>query len=84
MNCTVDAREQARAVARQLDTDPRVLAVDVIEPITDPTDRWAVDLILCSDCDGIPSPVIAVLAEYGLTIRHAGPRGDHWQALATA
>lgn len=81
MNCTVRARDQARAAARQLDADPRVLAVDLIDPATDPTDSWTVDLI-CNSESGLPSPVHSVLAEYGLTIRQVRPRSDHWQCLA--
>lgn len=83
-HCTVRARDQAKAAARQLDADPRTLAVDVIDPATDPTDRWTVDVILVEECDAIPTPVLSILSEYQLAIHDQQRRGDHQQFLAVA
>ena len=82
MTCTVDARKRTRKAADTLELHRQVDAVDVIEPATDPTDRWTIELVVC--VNGVPDTILDTLAEHELTLRHAGPRGPYWHVVAVA
>lgn len=80
MSCRVESRHRAHNVVNELESVPAVTGVDVVSPSVDPTDRWTVEVTLRTD--GIPAVVNGILGEYGLTLRHAGPRGDSWHGVA--
>ena len=80
--CHSRERNRARNCAQLLVAHDLVHAVDVIEPATDPTDRWTIELVLC--VNGVPDTILDTLAEYQLTLRHAGPRGPYWHVVAVA
>lgn len=82
MSCTVDARKRTRKAADALEVHHQVEAVDVLAPATDPTNRWTIELVLC--VNGVPDTILDTLAEYQLTLRHAGPRGPYWHVVAVA
>lgn len=80
--CRSVARRRVFNAAEEFDSAPSVVAVDVIPPTRDPTDCWTVELTL--NRDGLPGSVTGILSEHDLTLRHAGPRGTHWHAVAVA
>lgn len=79
-NCTVEARNKARAAIETLAARPDVVAHDLIPPQTDPSDRWTVELRI--DADGLPPAIVAELADRRLTLRHSGPRQSMWHCVA--
>ncbi|MFD1588210.1 hypothetical protein ACFR9U_14605 [Halorientalis brevis] len=80
MNCRVEARHRAHNAVNELEAVPAVIGVDVIAPSVDPTDQWTLELTLRTD--GVPAVVNSILGEYGLTLKHAGPRSDWWHGMA--
>lgn len=82
MTCTVEQRQNARDCATACLDEPAVVAADALDPATDPTDRWTVELVLC--VDGVPPAVSRLLSLYDLTIRDVSPQRDQWRAVAVA
>lgn len=82
--CSPEARQQARAAADALDLREDVLAADCLNPETEPTDLWAVELTLPLRTGGVPPEIAVELARRGLTVRLSQPRNTHWYVLATA
>lgn len=80
MTCTVAKRERARKCADTLAARESVLAVDVLDPHTDPTDRWTLDIVLCTE--GVPPVALDDLGNYQATLRSVARQGTHWQAVA--
>lgn len=81
--CQPQQRARTERAARSLRVLEPCLAVDVLEPDTDPTACWTVDAVL-RDTDGVPPAVLDILADEGLTLRYSQSHGDHQQLLATA
>lgn len=81
--CTAAERSRARRCAGVLRPFPSVIAVDVLAPADDPTDRWTLDIVLGPRADGVPPAVLDELGAFQATLRSAAPQGDGWQALAT-
>lgn len=84
MRCLADDRDAARSAARQLETDARVLAIDVLDRDTGPVDDFTLELTLDRTADGLPPAIAAELAERQLTIRSVKPRGRCWHVIARA
>lgn len=82
MTCTVEKRERARKCADTLAAREPVLAVDVLDPHTDPTARWTIELVLCAE--GVPPQVLDDFGNYRLTVRSVAPQGPFYQVVATA
>lgn len=80
MNCRVEARHRAHNAVNELESVPAVVGVDVVAPSVDPTDRWTIELTLRTN--GISAVVNSILGEYGLTLKHAGPRSEWWYCVA--
>jgi hypothetical protein len=74
----LDARDQARATIARLAGRPEVLGTDLVDPDTDPTGRWTVEIAI--DADAVPPAVLQILADEGLSIYDAGPRAE-WHCL---
>lgn len=84
MRCLADDRDAVRSAARQLETDARVLGVDVLDPDTGPVDEWTLEVTLDRTADGLPPAIAAELAERQLTVRAVKPRGRCWHVIARA
>jgi len=83
MTCTVDRRRRARRCGAALETVAPVQAVDVLDPHTDPTQRWTVEIVLAPSAGGLPPEVLSTLAAHQLSVRDVSPQGRHWVAVAT-
>jgi hypothetical protein len=83
MNCTVEKRSRARKCAETLDARQSVLAVDVLDPHTDPSDRWTIELVLCENYNGVPPQILDDLGSYRATLRKASPQGPYYKAVVT-
>ncbi|MFW6435702.1 MAG: hypothetical protein ACOCY1_04905 [Halovenus sp.] len=82
MGCQVETRKRVRTVAERLGTDPRVEAVDVIQPSADPTDGWLLNIYLSRRQDTVPADVLTALGGHGLDIHDVMQQGPHKQVLA--
>jgi hypothetical protein len=83
MGCTVDDRATAHDAADAIRGDATVVAVDVIAPAVDPTDRWTLEITTTPDAGGVPPTILEALAVRGLTVRDVSPQGSYWKAHAT-
>jgi hypothetical protein len=70
----LDARDQARAAVARLGGRPDVLGTDLVDPDTDPTGKWTVEIAI--EGDATPPAVLRILADEGLSILDAGPRAE--------
>lgn len=81
-SCTVEQRNRVRAAATQLDADPRVLGVDVLDPTEGHREAWILEVTCALDASGVPPAVLRALAEHGLRVVRAGTRAGHYRAVA--
>jgi hypothetical protein len=71
-SCPLGHRDRALAVVGRLGARRDVLDTDLISPGTDPTGQWTVEIAIDDNC--VPSAVLQILADEGLSIRESGPR----------
>jgi hypothetical protein len=74
----LDDRDQARAAIARLSGRPEVLGTDLVDPDTDPTNRWTVEIAI--EGDTAPPAVLQILADEGLPVVDAGPRAE-WHCV---
>ena len=82
--CHADARQRADSAARALEAQGIVVAVDVLDPATDPSDRWTVDILLEPSACGAPANVLAELAARDCGVLDVELQGGYWNVVATA
>lgn len=80
-HCRPDSRQRARQAARELRQLDCVVAVDVLAPDTDPSNRWTVDVVADSADGTIPWRVLDVFATFQCDAR-AAPQGAAVEILA--
>jgi hypothetical protein len=75
----VKARTRVRNCASALDALACVCAADVLDPNTDPTDRWTIEVVVEHSThlqtSGVPPAVLAALANHDLTVRGVTQQG---------
>ena len=81
MTCTVEQRRRVEHAAAILQARPQVLDVATVEPGTDPTGRWVVDVVLADDVAGFGPQLCQDASCCGLTVRQVAPQSEWWQAL---
>lgn len=75
MTCTVEQRASARDVAEQLDAQPEVAGVDVLEPRAGARDEWTLVVTVCGSAVS-PQTLLAIGA-HGLSVQTpVQSRGD--------
>jgi len=79
-SCTLDERDRARAAIESIADRPDVLGTDLIDPDTDPTNRWTIEIAIDGDC--VPAAIVRELADEELSIRNAAPRQSWWHCVA--
>ena len=81
--CIVDERKEIRAVAERLDHHPAVAAVDVIDPNTDPSGMFTLEVTLEIGTPLLPR-LQRILADGGLSVMECEFRSkfDHRRVIA--
>ena len=80
MTCTVDRRRACSRAAAAVECRDPVLHVDVLEPAYSQFDTWTLEVTLAAR--SVPPAVLRGLADHGLSIRDASPRGGAFYAAA--
>lgn len=57
-DCTVEHRQAHRALAATVAADPRVAAVDVIEPAATPSGEWTTEIVLAPGEPRVPPTLL--------------------------
>jgi len=81
-SCTLDERDRARRAIRAIGDRPDILAIDLIDPDTDPTRRWTIEIACDGTTGSVPPTILRALADAGLSIRGAGPRRGCYRVVA--
>lgn len=79
--CRPKRAYQARRLARRLDTDRRLEAVDILPPEQSSSNAWTLDLVYAGEAGGLPSEAIETLAEYDVCVREVQPQGCFWSVV---
>lgn len=82
MTCVAEQRTRVDEAIAELERDPAVFAATRLDPDTDPTGYWTIDVVLSGAHEGLPPHLAETLAGAGFSIRSVDPQVDHWQALA--
>jgi len=76
-------RTRAKRAARTIRSHPRVAAVNVLAPDTDPTGDWTLEITL-TNAIAAPPAALHTLAVERLSIRDARSQGPAFRVVASA
>lgn len=77
MTCTAERRKRAHEAADALRACESVVAVDVLDPATEPRDRWSIEVT----AEQVGPAVLRVAARHDLAAPQIAPQADWRRAV---